>query len=313
MNLQQLEYLIAVDKTGSFSKAADLCHVTQATLSTMIKRLEEELDLVLFDRKTNPVLTTDSARPILDLARQAVEAARRIKEISGNESNRVVGGLKMGVIPTIANSVLPLIMKPLLQEYPQLKLEVREITTQSILKQLRSGEIDVGLVSTPVKGDEDFEKKILYYEALFVYGTPASRKKKFLMPKELVHDKIWLLEEGHCLRDQFVNLCSLNKKRLGDQFVFESGSFDTLLSMADQFGGLTVVPELYVKTMAKERRSKIYQFVSPYPVREVSLLINRPHVKAQLVSVLIAEIKKAVMPLLMTNEVKKSEQVIVKT
>lgn len=313
MNLQQLEYLIAVDKTGSFSKAADLCHVTQATLSTMIKRLEEELDVVLFDRKTNPVLTTDSARPIVDLARQAVEAARRIKEISGNESNRVVGGLKMGVIPTIANSVLPLIMKPLLQEYPQLKLEVREITTQSILKQLRSGEIDVGLVSTPVKGDEDFEKKVLYYEALFVYGTPASRKKKFLMPKELVHDKIWLLEEGHCLRDQFVNLCSLNKKRLGDQFVFESGSFDTLLSMADQFGGLTVVPELYVKTMAKERRSKIYQFVSPYPVREVSLLINRPHVKAQLVSVLIAEIKKAVMPLLMTNEVKKSEQVIVKT
>ena len=313
MNLQQLEYLIAVDKTGSFSKAADLCHVTQATLSTMIKRLEEELDLVLFDRKTNPVLTTDSARPILDLARQAVEAARRIKEISGNESNRVVGGLKMGVIPTIANSVLPLIMKPLLHEYPQLKLEVREITTQSILKQLRSGEIDVGLVSTPVKGDEDFEKKVLYYEALFVYGTPASKKKKFLMPKELVHDKIWLLEEGHCLRDQFVNLCSLNKKRLGDQFVFESGSFDTLLSMADQFGGLTVVPELYVKTMAKERRSKIYQFVSPYPVREVSLLINRPHVKAQLVSVLIAEIKKAVMPLLMTNEVKKSEQVIVRT
>lgn len=313
MNLQQLEYLIAVDKTGSFSKAADLCHVTQATLSTMIKRLEEELDLVLFDRKTNPVLTTDSARPIIDLARQAVEATHRIKEISGNERNRVVGGLKMGVIPTIANSVLPLIMKPLLQEYPQLKLEVREITTQSILKQLRSGEIDVGLVSTPVKGDEDFEKKVLYYEALFVYGTPASKKKKFLMPKELVHDKIWLLEEGHCLRDQFVNLCSLNKKRLGDQFVFESGSFDTLLSMADQFGGLTVVPELYVKTMAKERRSKIYQFVSPYPVREVSLLINRPHVKAQLVSVLIAEIKKAVMPLLMTNEVKKSEQVIVKT
>ena len=313
MNLQQLEYLIAVDKTGSFSKAADLCHVTQATLSTMIKRLEEELDLVLFDRKTNPVLTTDSARPIIDLARQAVEATHRIKEISGNERNRVVGGLKMGVIPTIANSVLPLIMKPLLHEYPQLKLEVREITTQSILKQLRSGEIDVGLVSTPVKGDEDFEKKVLYYEALFVYGTPASKKKKFLMPKELVHDKIWLLEEGHCLRDQFVNLCSLNKKRLGDQFVFESGSFDTLLSMADQFGGLTVVPELYVKTMAKERRSKIYQFVSPYPVREVSLLINRPHVKAQLVSVLIAEIKKAVMPLLMTNEVKKSEQVIVKT
>jgi LysR family hydrogen peroxide-inducible transcriptional activator len=313
MNLQQLEYLIAVDKTGSFSKAADLCHVTQATLSTMIKRLEEELDLVLFDRKTNPVLTTDSARPIIDLARQAVEATHRIKEISGNERNRVVGGLKMGVIPTIANSVLPLIMKPLLQEYPQLKLEVREITTQSILKQLRSGEIDVGLVSTPVKGDEDFEKKVLYYEALFVYGTPASRKKKFLMPKELVHDKIWLLEEGHCLRDQFVNLCSLNKKRLGDQFVFESGSFDTLLSMADQFGGLTVVPELYVKTMAKERRSKIYQFVAPYPVREVSLLVNRPHVKAQLVNVLISEIKKAVMPLLMTNEVKKSEQVIVKT
>lgn len=313
MNLQQLEYLVAIDKTGSFSKAADVCHVTQATLSTMIKRLEEELDMVLFDRKTNPVLTTDRARPVVELARQVVEATRQIKEISGNESNRVEGALKIGVIPTIANAVLPLIMRPMLENYPQLKLEIREITTQSILKQLRSGEIDIGLLSTPVRGDEEFSKEALYYEALFVYGIPTSRKKKFLMPKELINEKIWLLEEGHCLRDQFVNLCSLNKKRLSGQLVFDSNSFDTLLNMADQFGGLTVVPELYVKIMPKERRNKIYQFVAPYPVREVSMLVNRPHVKARLVSVLVAEIKQAVLPLLMTGAVKKSEQVVVKT
>lgn len=312
MNLQQLEYIVAVDKSGSFSLAADRCHITQATLSTMVKRLEEELGIVLFDRKTSPVLTTDHGRVIVDLAKQALAGISEIKNVSGVLKGNVEGRLRVGIIPTIANSVLPLLMKPMLEKYPQLKLEVREITTQSILKQLRSGEIDVGFLSTPVKDGDDFEEQVLYYEALYVYGTPVNRKKKFLLPKELVNEKIWLLEEGHCLREQFMNLCSLNKKRMSDQLKFESGSFDTLLSMADQFGGLTVVPELYVKSMSKEKKSKIYQFVSPYPVREVSLLVHRPHMKSHLVDVLAEEIKMKILPLLMTSAVKKSEQVVVK-
>lgn len=312
MNLQQLEYIVAIDRTGSFSAAADICHITQATLSTMVKRLEEELGLVLFDRKSSPVLTTEEGRMVVELARKAILQVTEIKELPQKMKGKVEGVLRMGVIPTIANSVLPLIMKSMMEQYPALRLEIKEITTQTILKQLRSGQIDVGLLSTPLGDADDFDETILYYEALFVYGTPVNKKKKFLLPKELVSEKIWLLEEGHCLRDQFVNLCSLNKKRMSDQLKFESSSFDTLLNMADQFGGLTVVPELYVKSMPAEKRKKIYQFVSPYPVREVSLIVHRPHVKSKLVNVLGEEIKKAVLPVLMTSSVRKSEQMIVK-
>lgn len=312
MNLQQLEYIVAIDRTGSFSSAAETCHITQATLSTMVKRLEEELGLILFDRKSNPVLTTEHGKVVVELARQAISKVAEIKEVPHKMKGKVEGVLRIGVIPTIANSVLPLIMKKMMQQYPALRLEIQEITTQTILKQLRSGQIDVGLLSTPLGHNEDFDETILYYEALFVYGTPVNKKKKFLLPKELVYEKIWLLEEGHCLRDQFVNLCSLNKKRMSDQLKFESSSFDTLLNMADQFGGLTVVPELYVKSMPAEKRKKIYQFVSPYPVREVSLVVHRPYMKSHLVEVLATEIKDRVLPLLMTTSVKKSEQVIVK-
>lgn len=312
MNLQQLEYIIAVDRTKSFSLAAEQCFITQATLSTMVKRLEEELGVVLFDRKSSPVMTTDYGKAVVELARQAISGVARIREITGQRKGSVNGVLRVGIIPTIANSVLPLMLPSLISKYPKLKLEIREITTQSILKQLRSGEIDAGVLSTPVTGDEEYEQQVLYYEALFVYGTPILKKKKYILPKELVNEKIWLLEEGHCLRDQFINLCSLRKKNLNDQFKFDSNSFDTLLNMADQFGGLTVVPELYVKSMSKEKRGKIYQFVAPYPVREVSMLVHRPHVKTHLVDVLASEIIETITPLLMTNEVKKSERVIVK-
>jgi LysR family transcriptional regulator, hydrogen peroxide-inducible genes activator len=313
MNLQQLEYLIAVDKTGSFSKAADLCFVTQATLSTMVKRLEEELDIVLFDRSSSPVLTTDAARPVIELAQKAVAAVNGIREVSGLMKGKVEGRIKLGVIPTVANSVLPLIMKSLLVKYPDLVLEIREITTQSILKQLKSGEIDAGLLSTPVKEGDGFVEQVLYYEALFVYGKPVSNVKKFVMPKEIVKEKIWLLEEGHCLREQFVNLCSLKKKRMGDQLIFESNSFDTLLNMADEFGGLTVLPELYVRSMSPERKKKVFQFVAPYPVREISLMVSRPFVKSRLVQVLADEIKGVILPLLITESIKKSDQVIVRS
>lgn len=313
MNLQQLEYLIAVDKSGSFSKAAELCFVTQATLSTMVKRLEEELDIVLFDRSSSPVLATDAARPIIELAQRAVAAVNDIRDVSGVMKGKVEGRIKLGVIPTVANSVLPLIMKSLLEKYPDVVLEIREITTQSILKQLKSGEIDVGLLSTPIKEGEGFVEQVLYYEALFVYGKPVSRVKKFVMPKEIVKEKVWLLEEGHCLREQFLNLCSLKKKRMGDQLIFESNSFDTLLNMADEFGGLTVLPELYVRSMSPERKKKVFQFVAPYPVREISLVVSRPFVKARLVQVLADEIKRVILPLLITESIKKSDQVIVRS
>jgi len=180
------------------------------------------------------------------------------------------------------------------------------------LKKLKEGSLDVGILSTPVKHAEEFEEQILYYESLLVYGETANNKK-YVLPQHLVNEKIWLLEEGHCLRDQFINLCSLNRKKLNANFKFESNSFETLLNMVDSFGGLTVIPELYVNTLSVERKKKIIQFTSPYPVREVSLIYHRPYAKHRLISILESEIKALIVPLLTTNTIQNNEQIIVKT
>jgi len=312
MNLQQLEYIIALDKTQNFSKAAESCYVTQATLSTMIKRLEEELEVVLFDRKSNPIITTDCGKEIVEMAQKTVFYAGQIKNLAQNIKGNIEGKVKVGVIPTIANNLLPIIIKPLLDKYPQLQLDVVEITTDHILKQLKEGMIDVGIISTPFKTGADFEEEILYYEKLLVYGNTHS-EKQYLLPKEIIDEKIWLLEEGHCLRDQFINFCSLNKKKSKDNFRFEANSFETLLSMVDNFGGLTLIPELYERMLSIERKDKIQEFTSPYPVREVSLIHYRPFAKLRLTEMLVNEIKALVTPLLKTEELHKSEQVIVKT
>ncbi|NCP84565.1 MAG: LysR family transcriptional regulator [Bacteroidetes bacterium] len=312
MNIQQLEYIIALDERKSFSKAAEMCFITQATLSTMVKKLEIELDLILFDRKTNPIITTDCGIEIIELAKQTLRSVNQIKELAKSIKGKIEGRITIGIIPTIANSLLPLFIKSMLEKYPNLYLEVKEITTNDILKKLKEGSLDVGILSTPVKHAEEFEEQILYYESLLVYGETANNKK-YVLPQHLVNEKIWLLEEGHCLRDQFINLCSLNRKKLNANFKFESNSFETLLNMVDSFGGLTVIPELYVNTLSVERKKKIIQFTSPYPVREVSLIYHRPYAKHRLISILESEIKALIVPLLTTNTIQNNEQIIVKT
>lgn len=311
MNLQQLEYIIAVDKTKNFSLAAESCFVTQATLSTMIKRLEEELDVVLFDRKSNPVITTDCGKELLEYAKKSIFYAHGLKETSQIIKGKITGKLNIGIIPTIANSIITKGIKPLLEKYPNLELEITEITTSGILKNLKEGFIDVGIVSTPISKASEFEEEILYYESLLVYGD-IYNGKKYLLPKEIINEKVWLLEEGNCLRDQFINLCSLNKKKIKEHFHFNANSLDTLLNVVDNFGGLTLIPELYAESLSPERKKKITEFEAPFPVREISLLYYRPYAKHRLITMLSKELKTQIIPILKTNEMEKSEQIIVK-
>lgn len=311
MNLQQLEYIIAVDKTKNFSLAAESCFVTQATLSTMIKRLEEELDVVLFDRKSNPVITTDCGKELLEYAKKSIFYAHGLKETSQIIKGKITGKLNIGIIPTIANSIITKGIKPLLEKYPNLELEITEITTSGILKNLKEGFIDVGIISTPISKASEFEEEILYYESLLVYGD-IYNGKKYLLPKEIINEKVWLLEEGNCLRDQFINLCSLNKKKIKEHFHFNANSLDTLLNVVDNFGGLTLIPELYAESLSPERKKKITEFEAPFPVREISLLYYRPYAKHRLIKMLSKELKTQIIPILKTNEMEKSEQIIVK-
>ncbi len=286
MNIQQLEYLVAVDRFKNFTKAADYCNVTQATLSAMVKKLEEELDCVLFDRKSNPILTTDIGQTIIDECKIVLAHCRQIKEKAKKYTGGAIGGkIKLGVIPTIASSLLPRIIKSLLETYPKLLIEIVETPTNNIIKQLKDGTIDVGIIATP-STDENIEEKILYYEALMVYGE-VDKTMKYLIPEEIKNHKIWLLEEGHCLREQFVQLCALKKKDLKpNNLTFDANSFETLLGMVDEFGGLTLIPELYYQSLPKEKQDKVSFFHAPIPVREVSMVYYRPFAKERIISAL---------------------------
>jgi LysR family hydrogen peroxide-inducible transcriptional activator len=309
MNLQQLEYIIAVDQLKSFSKAAAHCKVTQATLSAMVKKLEEELDVVLFDRKLQPILTTDTGRAIIDEARKVIFHTTHLKDLARPAESPIQGNVKIGIIPTIASSLLAIVLKPLLEKYPKLIFEFYEFTTDNIVKQLRDGLIDIAIASTPLNL-ESIEENILYYEALLIYGN-IDPEKEYFLPKELEDQRIWLMEEGHCLRQQVMQLCSLKpKENLPKNLIFEANSFETLLSMVDNFGGLTLIPELYYKTISDGRKQKVRSFASPIPVREVSLIYFRPFAKGRIIEAITKEIREIVNCDLISNQYKKSELTI---
>jgi LysR family hydrogen peroxide-inducible transcriptional activator len=175
MNIQQLEYIIAVDQFKSFSKAADYCNITQATLSTMVKKIEQELDVVIFDRKSNQVFTTDNGVEVIKIAKKSLVHINQLKDIAQSKNKTLQGKVKIGIIPTVAGSLLPIILRPLIEKYFDLYFEIIEMTTASIIKSLKTGDIDVGIISTPYNEDE-IEEEILYYESLMIYGDDQGDK-----------------------------------------------------------------------------------------------------------------------------------------
>ncbi len=293
MNIQQLEYILAVDQFKSFSKAADYCHVTQATLSAMVKKLEEQLDIVIFDRKANPIATTENGREVLVQAQQVVAHANALLSSSKAINQKIEGKVKLGIIPTIASSVLPLIMKPLVEKYPLLHLEIHEVTTNQMIKDLREGKLDVGILSTPI-ASTDLETQILYVEDLRLYGYLSGGKQQ-ISQSALSQQRIFLLQEGHCLRDQIIQLCDLKKsKSLPANLSVESNTFDTLLNLVDTFQGMTLLPSLYVQQLSEGRKRHLLEISDGTLRREVSICYYRPYAKWNIIRRLQAEITEYV-------------------
>ena len=291
MNIQQLAYIVAVDRSKSFSKAAFYCNVTQATLSAMVKKLEIELDIVIFDRKTTPIITTQNGKEIIEKAQLVVAHADALLASSKALLQKVAGRVRIGIIPTIASSLLPIILKPLLVKFPELFLEIHELTTTTLIQHLKEGKMDIAILSTPISAPE-IESNLLYLEDLVVYGH-LSNDAKTIDSKDLKNEQVFLLQKGHCLRDQVIELCGLNKSNnFSKNFLFESNTFDTLINLVDQFQGLTVLPKLYTQQMSPERQSKLIELIGGSLQREVSLAFYRPFAKHKINQVLTAEIQR---------------------
>jgi LysR family hydrogen peroxide-inducible transcriptional activator len=310
MNLQQLEYIIALDNYKSFSKAAEACFITQATLSTMVKRLEEELDVVLFDRKTNPIITTDCGKEIIEEAKKVVFHKNYLVELAHQVKGKIEGEIKIGIIPTIASNLLHRILPVIFHKYPNLRIRIEETTTQNVLDKLKKMEIDVGIVSTPLNHSE-IEEEILYYEKLLVYGD-NQKNRNYRTPIEIDVEKLWLLQQGNCITDQIIDLCSLNNKMVYENLKFQPNSFETLLNLVDEFNGLTLIPELYYLDLPLAKKEKVSDFKSPFPVREISLVYHRPFAKLRLINALSIEIRNIILPFLQTSKLKNKDMQIAK-
>jgi LysR family hydrogen peroxide-inducible transcriptional activator len=288
MNLQQLEYIIAVDTHRHFLKAAEACFVTQATLSMMIKKLEEELDVLIFDRSKQPVIPTEAGYKVITHARRILNETASLRDAVQIEKGIISGDLRIGIIPTIAPYLIPLFLKNYRSAFPKVNLHITEYTTEVIIEKLKSGQIDAGILATPLR-EKTIKEKPLYYEKYFLYINENEKgfDKKYVLPKHIDIERLWLLEEGHCMRSQILNFCELKKKQSQENNLhYEAGSIETLVNLVDNNYGVTVIPELAASRLGKDQVSRLRYFKDPEPVREISIVTHYEYVKERLIRTL---------------------------
>lgn len=295
MNIQQLEYLIAVDKYKHFGKAAMSCFITQPTLSAMIQKFEDELDVKIFDRTTHPIRTTDIGIQIIEEATKVIDAINELKLKANLLNNVLAGRLNLGIIPTVSNFILPAQIFEFLKNNSKIELNVKEMTTENIIKSLKSGELDAGIIATPFDGANDFYHDFLFNEELMLYSSDQETKKdSFVVPEEINSDKVWLLEEGNCLRSQFENICHLKENSLKPKNLeFLASNINTLITMVDKVGGITILPELAIPQLSEQQKAKIARFRKPFPYREITLIYYKPTYKQKILDEMTSSIKKS--------------------
>ncbi len=304
MNIQQLEYLIAVDKYKHFGKAAQACFITQPTLSAMIQKFEDELDVKIFDRTTHPIRTTDVGIQIIDEAKNVIDSVNELKNRASLLNNVLAGKLNLGIIPTVSNYILPSEIFDFLKENPKIELNVKEMTTENIIKLLKSGELDAGVISTPYDAANEFYQDFLFNEELMIYSSDTDFKKdSFVIPEEIDTNKVWLLEEGNCLKTQFENICHLKENSLKPKNLeFSASNINTLIQLVDKVGGITLLPELAIPQLSDIQKNKTSRFRKPFPFREVSLIYYKPTYKQKILSEMALSIKNSLQDQLNFNK-----------
>jgi LysR family hydrogen peroxide-inducible transcriptional activator len=302
LTLTQLEYIIAVDTYRHFVTASEKCFITQPTLSMQIKKLEDDLGVIIFDRTKQPIVPTEVGEKIIAQARIVVAESKRINELIKDNSNAVSGELTIGIIPSLAPYLLPLFIGIFTQKYPLVKVKIVELMTEEIIHQLKKDTLDVGILVTPLNENGVIEKP-LFYEKMVLYINkehPLARKK-ILKTTDIATPDLWLLSKGHCFRSQVMNLCSYQRSTQNElPFEYESGSLETLKRFVEKEGGYTLLPELAVDELDKNSTTRIKQFET-IPLREVSFAYTRNYSKKRLLTLLEEEIKKSVPKALLTK------------
>jgi LysR family hydrogen peroxide-inducible transcriptional activator len=287
MTITQLQYVLAVAEHKNFTLAAEKCFVTQPTLSMQIQKVEEELNIQIFDRSKKPIQLTEIGQKIVNQAKNIVNEADRMQDIVEQQKGFIGGEFRLGIIPTIMPTLLPMFLNNFIKKYPKVKLIIEELNTDEIILKLKNGHLDAAIAATPLM-EEKIKEVVLYFEPFMAY-IPQSHKyysKNEIEVSDLDVDEILLLQDGHCFRDGILNLCKNVGKSDFSHFQLESGSFETLIKLADEGLGITLLPYLHTLDLKESDKLKLKHFVEPKPAREVSLIFPKTELKIQIIDAL---------------------------
>ncbi|MBB6680108.1 hydrogen peroxide-inducible genes activator [Aequorivita sp. 609] len=287
MTITQLKYVLAVAESQNFTKAAEKTFVTQPTLSMQIQKLEEELEIQIFDRTKKPIELTSVGQKIVEQARNIVNESERMQDVVDQEKGFIGGSYKLGIIPTVMPTLLPMFLKTFSTRYPKVHLKIEELNTDEIITKINDGYLDAAIAATPLK-QERIKERPIYYEPFVAYIPENHRlaSKDTIEAKDLDIEDVLLLEDGHCFRDGIINLCKASKNGSFEKFQLESGSFETLVKLADEGLGMTLLPYLHTLDVSPNQTKNLKYFKEPSPAREVSLIYSKSELKMQITNVL---------------------------
>lgn len=298
MTLTQLSYIVAVDRYRHFATAAEKTYVTQPTLSMQIHKLEEELGITIFDRSRSPVVPTETGEKIIEEAKKILKQSKHIEDLASLEDEELRGEFRIGIIPTIAPYLLPLFLKNFIDKYPGVKLTFEEVMTNELLELLEQDQLDVGIIATPT--EQNFIHEVdLYFEPFVGYISKSHplNKRKTLNINDMDVSDLWLLNEGHCFRDQTMKLCKKNRREAAKdlKIEFESGNLETLKQLVEQDFGMTLLPYLAINQLNEScADAYLKYFDDPVPRRKVRLAYSREYLKQNIIEAFAEEIRTAV-------------------
>lgn len=291
MTLQQLEYIMAVYRLRHFAKAADYCDVTQPTLSSMIQKLEDELGVKIFDRKRQPIQPTKAGMKVIEEAWKVLSRAKKLRQTVEEEKQTLTGTFEVGVLPTIAPYLIPHFFPQLMNEHPEMDVRITEMKTEDMCRAVRRGDIDAGILAR-VGGLEGMDCMPLYHEQFLAYVAEDDPlfSKEFIRPSDLSGEYLWLLDEGHCFRDQLVKFCHL-KSAARSKKSYNLGSIETFMRIVENGKGVTFIPQLALSQLTDGQKRLVRPFAHPVPSREIILMTSPSFIRRTLLGMFAKWIK----------------------
>ena len=303
MTITQLKYTLAVAEHGNFTVASEKCFVTQPTLSMQVQKLEEELGITIFIRSTKPLQVTEVGEKVLNQARKIIEESTRMNDVISEEKGIIGGTLKVGIIPTVTSTLLPLFLNIFTKKYKNVDLKIEEFNTETLVQKLEDNSIDCAIAATPLSNDKVLERP-LYYEPFVAY-VPKHHSlsgNKYLELDDLTNGDLLILQDGHCFRNQVLNLCSLED--LNKQYELKSGSFETLINLSNNGPWMTIIPYLHSNNLSPKNIENIIPFQDPAPAREISMIYSKSQLKLPVINALMSNISSVIRGQIKYNDIK---------